>query len=44
MSGCNNLESESLRNRPDMPGLRAMVELKCSVRKGGFRPFPAAYH
>jgi hypothetical protein len=45
MSGCNNLESEGLRNRRDMPSLRAMVELKRSVRKGAFRPrFPAAYY
>jgi hypothetical protein len=36
MRGCNNLESEGLRNRRDMPGLRAMVELKRSVRKGAF--------
>jgi hypothetical protein len=28
MRGCNNLENEGLRNRRDMPGLRAMVEFE----------------
>jgi hypothetical protein len=45
MCGYNNLERESLRNRRDTLGLRAMVEPTRSVRKGAFRPsFPAAYY
>jgi hypothetical protein len=40
MRGCNNLENEGLRNRRDTPGLRAMVELKRSVRKGASAGVP----